>query len=150
MDPKGTSQLDPKLKEAYERVMGTNLSSSDMPPEPNPQQQPPPPPPSQQPQSQFGGINPPPPHSDTPPEFPAEVEASIPPPVHLDTSSTQQPPPVFQSYSLENSTPQEDGQTLQKQHSKFAVSTPILVVLGVAFFVAYALLWVMVFGIKLF
>lgn len=51
MDPKKPSTLDPKLKEVYERVMGTNLSAgspkSSLPPQPV--RPAPPPQPAQQP-----------------------------------------------------------------------------------------------------
>ncbi|MCL5970526.1 MAG: hypothetical protein M1450_03435 [Patescibacteria group bacterium] len=60
MDPKKQlTNLDPKLKETYDRVMGMNLSSSPQPPPPQPTQPaevPKPPPAPKQPSSAVGVV----------------------------------------------------------------------------------------------
>lgn len=147
MDPKDLNQLDPKLREAYERVMGTNVPSpaqdlSGVSQNQAPEQNIPTAAPSEP--------TPPPPAQASP-----ISQATEPPPVSIDTSQSSQtptsPPPVYQSYSAENGASPTSPQTTAVHHSsRFAISTPILVVLGVMFFAAYAALWIMVFGIKLF
>lgn len=138
MDPKNLNQLDPKIKEAYDRVMGTDLTSPQTPSEPA--------------APQFGAQTIP-----SAPEPAKEYAPPPPPPIHLDTSQAPEtpvtPPPVFQSFNSETaSQPTSPAPEAVAVHhsSRFAISTPILMVLGIAFFIAYAALWVMVFGIKLF
>lgn len=158
MDPKNLNQLDPRLKAAYDRVMGTDLSTSNAPQAPNPNPQSPIVEPTQAPQ--FGTQNVPPAQEQapqySPPPLDSQPPTPAPPPVYLDTSSVPTPapsvvPPVYQSFNSETGSQPQAPETATVHHSsRFSVSTPILVVLGIAFFIAYAVLWIMVFGIKLF
>ncbi len=94
MDPQKLSQLDPKLRDAYQRVMGTQLPDLQAPPAPTQDrlvqtQNPPPPPeptsdPTQMPQSE---------PEPTPPPLPAEpdsIPVSVPTPI-IEEPSLQTP-----------------------------------------------------------
>ncbi|OGH23962.1 MAG: hypothetical protein A3J69_01285 [Candidatus Levybacteria bacterium RIFCSPHIGHO2_02_FULL_42_12] len=98
MNPAKPQDLDPRLKEVYERVMNTRVASL-------PQQQPAQPQP--QPQQQAPRVQP-----------------------------TQQTGPV---------TFRADQVSTKKRGVPFAA----LVVLGVLFFVAYSLLWLRIFNVKI-
>lgn len=163
MDPKNLNQLDPKIKEAYDRVIGTDLTSpqTSSPNAQIPTSEPSPQPPPEPSVSQFAPPSPPPPpsfgSSQTSPQSVPDVSRQKTPqvPVHLDTSQTPETPvsslPVYQSFNSETgSQPVVPEATAIHHNSRLSVSTPILVVLGILFFAAYAVLWVMVLGIKLF
>lgn len=154
MDPKNINQLDPKLKEAYDRVMGVDLSSSQgqpAAPPPPPVQTPPPPPPlganplpqtsppvHDLPPAQNPNIPPPPPPLNPAPEA---QEASPPVP-------ERRSPDVFQSFNASNqSEKQEQANPSTSFKPKSKVSTPILVFVGAIFFVIYAILWGKIFGL---
>jgi len=158
MDPKDINQLDPKLREAYERVMGTNIPAPSTPQAPNEPSVQPPAEPSTPPFTTSTPAPASPPSFDSSQTSPAAQEnppAEAPPaPVHLDTSQAPNPvspPPVYQSYNAESGSQPPSSEAAVVHHSsRLSISTPILVVLGITFFIAYAALWIMVFGIKLF
>lgn len=196
MDPKNLSGLDPKLKEAYERVMGTPL--------PNPQT------PSPQPPSTPPTGGPTPVQSDQPPSEPAIPPAPAsepnpepnppqpfpnlpePPPVAQPTvEATPAPPPPSLSptepvsFSSNEFVQQPAKAPQQEQEQKtmhselpltaavskgtthvvsgyvapgaskskgsfgLKLSTPILLVVGVAFLILYALVWIRIFNLSL-
>ncbi|MBI1982370.1 MAG: hypothetical protein HYY87_02160 [Candidatus Levybacteria bacterium] len=158
MDPKNQlSGLDPKLKEAYERVMGTTIplasaplsgASADKPASPlaspEPQQGEPASPPPQQPPTQ----------EPTPP--PAAIPQS-PEPSPLSQQPEPQPPPVQTTEPTPN--PQEvhiatgfvaNAAKKEKMGGGLKISRPIFMALGVTFLVLYVFFWIRVFNLSLF
>lgn len=120
MDNKTPQQLDPKLKEAYDRVMGTVVT----PPLKTPQPATPPLPEHQQSVSSVSPVSPTP--------------AAQPEPEHEQTTptptTTVEAQPIIQK-----------GVPLKK---KGKVS-PLIIFLGIIVFIAvYAIVWVKYFGLK--
>ena len=164
MDPNKLGQLDPKLKEAYDRVM----NAATPPP-------PPPPPYSQTPQtaqtSPSQGVNPPPPPPPplSSPQTAKEESSSPPPPPHLSMPAKEVPPlvntpppdistkgftPMNASVSVSSSNtiaskfPAYKAGTL-KAHKGGNVPTVLWILLAAVFFIAYTLIWVRVLGVSL-
>lgn len=140
MDPnKGLNQLDPKLKEAYERVMGTaNAAQGTAPQQPaqTPAAATPPPAPasSQTASNPYGNLQ-----QDAGTQASPQMVTSP-----ASASYAPTPPPVFQSFNA--SAPQQPQATAGVK-SKQKISLPILIVLGLMFFAVYAVLWMKVFKI---
>ncbi len=118
MNPKTPQDLDPKLKEAYDRVMGANVDNGSAP--------------AQGPQVV------PPPQPMTPPT------ASVPPSQTPFNQTVEAPPPINVSaptYTVPNLQP---AQPVKK---KSKVSPVIFLVVGLAFFAVYAVVWAKIFGL---
>jgi hypothetical protein len=133
MDPQKLSQLDPKLREAYQRVMGTSI--------PNPPQAPPVQRQAPVPQPQ------PTPKSVETPSMPT------PPSQHIEAIPTQpQPIPVqapsnFANFTPPPSTPQAQTITMKK---KSGIVMPIIfTIVGLIFIVIYTFFWTKIFNLKL-
>src|SRR3989344_4506461 len=124
MDPK-LSNLDPKLKEAYDRVMGGPTPPSPPPANPNPEPVPPPVEPSPPPMS------PPPP----PPPMPGASAASE--TVHIGPvgPATMQPPPMPTPTEAVKPYP---NQVLHAEKGS-KISPLIIVVLVFVFLISYTL-----------
>ncbi|MBI2033251.1 MAG: hypothetical protein HYT10_02190 [Candidatus Levybacteria bacterium] len=151
MDPKTAQNLDPKLKEAYDRVMGTSLPATSPAPAVPPSQ--------------------PAPHIETtaptpPPSQPMQIfqanEAKSPPPQHTSEPApfTHVNPPAVHTASPVSSTSQ--GSTISsgfvaggtKNHSSTSsesagVSSKVLFLAGVVFFLIYTLFWIKFTGLTL-
>jgi hypothetical protein len=133
MNPKTPANLDPKLKETYERVMGTSFASATPPPaQPRPVQttvvQEPQPPIAAQP------VTPPPPPIDV--ANPASEMVSSPQTPKIgDPFKETVPPPA---------TVVMKGNNAKKKNILLPV---LLVVGGLIFFIAYGVIWAKVFGL---
>lgn len=147
MDPKNLPSLDPKLKEAYDRVMSTSLPQT-------------PPTPTQ-----------PAPQAPTPPTTPEPVAApTTPAPVATPAQSTLPPIPttaVQPAAPTNVVTPTPAYTTLSAPEpatthsstfvagaahtapSKSKISPVLLIVLGVVFFAVYSLFWLRFFNVPL-
>lgn len=174
MDPQKLSQLDPKLREAYQRVMGTSMSDSA--PAGGPTPPPPMPDPNSIPQSQPLPTTepiptPPPPTIENPttqPTQPSEAPMSepqsqplTPQPEAIPTlqSVPQQPPIQPANFDQMNSevaaplpsanftapAPQTQTNSLKKKNSMI----PILIgIAGIIFIAVYTLFWTKIFNFK--
>ena len=120
MNPKTPQDLDPKLKEAYDRVMGANVDTGSVPVQ-GPQIVPPPSP-AVPPLTASAPID------QTP--FNRTVGAS-PPPINVSAPT----------YTVPNLQP---AQPVKK---KSKVSPVIFLVIGLAFFAVYAVVWAKIFGL---
>ena len=137
MDPQKLSQLDPKLREAYQRVMGTPIPE----PEPTPT-----------PTSTI----------QEPPTAP-QTESSMPQPKSVPTPEApmpQQPPAQAANFVQMNSevaatpsstnfaTPAPQAQTITLK-KKNGIMVPILFgIAGLIFIAVYTLFWTELFGLK--
>lgn len=126
MDPKNIPpNLDPKLKEVYERVMGTPVGGTN----PQPASQPPLPP---QTQPSWAPPLPPPP-------------SPIPPPPPPQTSAPQQSRP-FPVVNLPAAAPKQETAVSVPQ-KKSHLTTIIFAIVGLVFFAVYALFWMRFFNL---
>ena len=121
MNPKTPQDLDPKLKEAYDRVMGANVDTGSVPAQGS--QIVPPPSPAVPPLTASASIN------QTP--LNQTVGAAFPPPINVPAST----------YTVPNLQP---AQPVKK---KSKVSPMIFLVIGLAFFAVYAVVWAKIFGL---
>ena len=137
MNPKSINDLDPKLKETYERVMGTSLGTNPIPtppvmttqqtPEPQPVTQPAP---EQSPKPQM------------------QVKTS-------PTASTNEGTTVSQVFRADNQNKTNEPATVSSPSFKKAVSTktninkllPIIVVVAIVFFIIYGVVWAKLLGL---
>ncbi|MBI4096457.1 MAG: hypothetical protein HY425_01940 [Candidatus Levybacteria bacterium] len=157
MDPQKLSQLDPKLRDAYQRVMGTVIPDPPVPaPQPTPQPEPTPAP-----------IAEPAPAIEEPAVPPAEPPAapSIPQQPISEPELTINPQPQAANFVQMNSEISAAPDVAAVPDSNFAMPAqaqtatikkksnalmPILfVIAGVVFIVIYALFWTKVFNLKL-
>lgn len=132
MDPQKLASLDPKLRDAYQRVMGTPI--------PQPQTPPPPPMPAPDP-------NP----SPTPEPIPTP-QPTIPqqPPTSasnfVQMNSEVATPPTSANFSAPQPQPAAQTMTVKKKNGMM----PILIGIAGLFFIAiYTLFWTKVFNFKL-
>jgi hypothetical protein len=137
MNPKSINDLDPKLKETYERVMGTSLGTNPIPtppvmttqqtPEPQPVTQPAP---EQSPKPQM------------------QVKTS-------PTASTNEGTTVSQVFRADNQNKTNEPATVSSPSFKKAASTktninkllPIIVVVAIVFFIVYGVVWAKLLGL---
>ena len=134
MNPKSVNDLDPKLKETYERVMGTSFGSNPTPPAPTMETQP----------IEQNVTQPAPEQS---PEPQMQVETP--------TASTNQETTVSQVFRADESTKSPDTTTVNppsknETTTKTNKSKSMLIIIGVGaviFFVAYAVLWAKLLGL---
>ncbi|MDO8657463.1 MAG: hypothetical protein Q7K55_01885 [Candidatus Levybacteria bacterium] len=140
MDPKKPSTLDPKLKEVYERVMGTNLPSGS--PQSSPQPQPVRPvPPPQQAQSTQGNIPQPVRPQPLPPIRPVQAAgAATNPPYYSQiqeaaSETVKINPPAKTPASVVTESPKNSS----------AVLIAVFMVVIIIFFVVYAVVWMKFF-----
>lgn len=162
MDPQKLSQLDPKLRDAYQRVMGTPIPEvqTQTPPPPPGQPSPmPDPTPTPTPMPQPEPTPTPTPTIQEPPVAPFEPPAVPPTPVQ-EPAIPQQPPPsnFVQMNSEVASTPSQNftnpGVAPQSQtialKKKNGMMMPVLFgIVGVVFIVVYTLFWTKIFNFKL-
>lgn len=161
MDPKTQlSGLDPKLKEAYERVMGTTIPPASPPPvppqepavsvptgqtEPVPPKEPVSPPPAQEPIQE---PTPPPVAPPQPPEPAAPpLQQPEPPPI------PPVQPPVIKNEPVSSPAQPTGFVANAAKKGKLAglkISPPILMAVGVAFLALYIFFWMRVFNLSLF
>lgn len=123
MDPKKTQTLDPKLKEIYERVMGTPTSPSTTAPQ-GALTAPPP-----LPQTQGVPSTPQQPLKSTPTEPLAQREQNPEAPTQLYTATT--------------------GGFVAKEKSGSSLTNILLVTTAIVFFTIYALFWLRYFNLSL-
>lgn len=176
MDPQKLSQLDPKLRDAYQRVMGTPIPQVQTQPasprgEPVQAQTPPPPPgqpssmpdpiPTPAPMPQPEPTPTPTPTIQEPPVTPFEPPAAPPTPTP-EPSIPQQPPTQpsnfvqmnsevasapSQNFTTPSAVPQSQTIALKKKNG---MMMPILFgVVGLVFIVVYTLFWTKIFNFKL-
>jgi len=121
MNPKTPQDLDPKLKEAYDRVMGGNFSPT--------------PPVSKMPEI---------PKTETP--APVAANTAIPPAAPLPnplSAEVTMPPLSVMSPSTIAST----GQPTTSTKKKSGISPIIFLLVGLVFFAIYAVVWAKVFNL---
>ncbi|MDO8460918.1 MAG: hypothetical protein Q7S38_00585 [bacterium] len=144
MDPKTLPNLDPKLREVYERVMKTPIT----PPSPTSNIQPPPPaspslggpPPTPQPPVSVPANNEP---SPVPSAKPPVAQLSPTPQNTFHSTQVFNPdtavPPSTTSPSTDTAAPKSKGK----------ISPVVLVLVGVVFFAIYAVVWISFFKVSL-
>ena len=134
MNPKGVNDLDPKLRETYERVMGTSFQTAAAPVAPQNPTQP-------QPVLKTEAIAPEPPVQAAAPVAPPPPEMIPSPQVYKanDPFKDIDPPPaeVFTNNAV----------VAPKVKKKSKLKPVLFVFVGLIFFVAYALIWAVVFGL---
>ncbi|MDP3726999.1 MAG: hypothetical protein Q8Q96_01630 [bacterium] len=154
MDPQNQlSGLDPKLKEAYERVMGTTIPPASPPPQQPPTVQESTPPPVIPPQSpepaslpqqpeppSIPPAEPPPPEPPVAPVEPSPVPEALPP--KPQQTVEQQPVHIATGFVA--------GAPNKEKRGGLKISPPVFIVLGVAFLVLYIFFWIRVFNLSLF
>ena len=145
MDPQKLSQLDSKLREAYQRVMGTPILQSQTPPMPTPPMPDPTPAPPPQPEPQppppTGGE--PTPNIEEPPAAPQPATPPIPEP-----AMPIPPPAQADNFVQMNSEVASAQSTAIKK--KNGVMMPVLFgVMGLTFIVIYTFFWTKIFNFKL-
>jgi hypothetical protein len=131
MNPKGPADLDPKLKETYERVMGTSFT----PATPLAQTRPVQTTVVQDPQS---------PVTTQPPQ-PINAATSAP-----EMVSSPQMPKMGESFKGSEESPANvliNGSTAIKTPKKSSLTPVLFIIGGLIFFVAYAVIWAKVFGL---
>lgn len=133
MDPKNIPQnLDPKLKEVYERVMGTPVGGTSSQPPPTPPNGAPKQPLPPQTQPKPAGPLPPPP-------------SPIPPPPLPQTSVPQNSKP-FPVVNLPAAAPKQEAAASVPQ-KKSHLTIVIFAIVGLVFFAVYALFWMRFFNL---
>lgn len=149
MDPQKLSQLDPKLREAYQRVMGTVIPEPQAPAVQAQTPAPPTPPapdsiPTPQPTTPAEQPAIP---SPTEPIQPAAPEIRVTPITEPDIPPPQ---PPTQTANFDQMNSEAAIQTQTPAVKKKRVFMPILIVLGIVVFVViYALIWTKIFNLKL-
>lgn len=125
MNPTTQGQLDPKLKETYDRVMGSQFTVPAAPPK--------------SPVMPSASIPPSPVQTQTPAQT---VQAPLP-------SSGQAIPASApaQVFVASPATPNGSKTTVVKNPSGKKISPVIFIILGIAFFAVYAVVWLKVFRI---
>lgn len=150
MNPKSINDLDPKLREAYEKVMGTTLTRS---PSPAP------------------AAHNPPDNAQTPTQPVQEAAAQPQAPLMQTAAAEQQTAPTIQTIPVQppapvNPTPSPlpsdnpfvqtpeppptvftQTQVTARKSRKLSVLPVLFVVGGLAFFAAYVFIWAKVFGL---
>lgn len=149
MDPKQSAQLDPKLQEAYDRVMGLTLE------QPAPQPSPQPPVTAVEPTQ----ITPSPPVASTPTlNQPVTVTSTALPTTispETDTAPVPSQLPQMSASALDAMSPTPTTPVHKKMHAfiakktaDFKVSPVILIVGAIAFLLIYTVIWVKVFNLS--
>jgi len=119
---KYVSQLDPKLKEAYDRVMGTVITPS----------------------AKESQVIP----STLPPSIPTPPTAPI---EHVNTTPIAHSEPSPMATAVQHqavSSPVSTTQVITIPHKKSRSRALIFMLAGIIFFVVYALLWIKMFNLK--
>lgn len=127
MDPKNLPNLDPKLKEAYERVMGTSTTPPAVPPAVHPAD------------------------AATAPSTPTPPPPAVPPaptqPIPQTVTPIVTPPPTTTQTSHVHTTTSFVAADSTKSSAK--ISPIILLFAGVIFFLVYAVFWLKFFNLPL-
>ncbi len=148
MDPASLSNLDPKLRETYERVMGTTTpAASDTPPTP---------PadgttttPIVEPAPSTTDTTTPTPSTDTPtppPVSPDELSTSAAPPAPDSLARAEQPQTVTISQPLPNPA---TSNVITPPHGHMGLIKVFYVLGGAVFFVIYIFFWLKIFNFNL-
>lgn len=155
MDPQKLSQLDPKLREVYMRVMGTDVPQPQAPSVQTPTSTPPPAPPTLEPQTN--------PTPELPiPQPVSQPQPAIPQPQPVPTPEPmpQQPPMQATNFDQMNSEvqaapssqnflapiPAAQTMAVKKKHHLLPI---LIVAAGLVFVAAYTLFWTKIFNFKL-
>lgn len=154
MDPKSSSPLDPKLQEAYNKVMGTQIPSpapSDTTPLATPPQTSPDIPTPSMPSTPISSQIP----SDTtmPSSAPAEVTSAQPLPTPEEPAAPVATPAVQATVSVgnaptmsyDNATP---TQGFSADKKKMKISPVIIIIGGIVFLIVYSIVWIKVFNLQ--
>ena len=135
MNPKSINDLDPKLKETYERVMGTALGSASTPPAPKMETQP------------------------VKAEAPTVVEPGLQTeqqlPMEAPSVSTNAGTTVSQVFRADNQNKTSEPATVSSPSFKKAAATkininkllPIIVIVAIVFFIIYGVVWAKLLGL---
>lgn len=146
MDPQKLSQLDPKLRDAYQRVMGTPIPDPTPVPQPQPQPEPiPTPPPPVQPPTEPVSE----PQSAIPQPIPTP-EPTIPTPLPTQANSfvqmNSEVASVPSSPNFSAPSPQIQTITIKKKSSLMPILAGVVILI---FLVIYSLFWVKIFNFQL-
>ena len=135
MNQKGVNDLDPKLRETYERVMGTSLASTQPAGQTNAQA------PAPQPVLKTETVVPEPTVQTGAPIAPPAPEMVQSPQVYkaIDPFKDIDPPPA--------EVIAKSGVVLPLAKKKKGLNPAIFIVGGIIFFVVYALVWALVLGL---
>ena len=145
MNPKGANDLDPKLRQAYERIMGNSTAK--------PAAEPPltvSPPQGQAPPQNTANQNPP-----QPPQAPVmQTQTVDTKPSASETLSQFQAPPqnnnsAFGTFSEPpaNTFAQTDSPSTSPPKKKVGIPTPVVVLGAIVFLAVYSLVWAKIFGL---
>ncbi len=131
MDPKAQANLDPKLKEMYDRIMAVNIPSSAAKPTPTPAPQASPPTPTP-----------------TPPPNPISNVAVVPQMATTQATIATSFAPQAQAKPAPQKTSTSFVATVPKKNS--TKLTPLLIAIGVIlFFAVYTVMWIKIFNVPL-
>lgn len=150
MDPKNLNTLDPKLKEVYERVMGTStpLNSS---PQTQQQQSPPSPSPSISIQQPTIPHSPSPTTKTTPPPSDKPVinyAAITSKPSHTSEPKIFKPSqPQTTSFGVVNAEHDKSKPEADTENKKSKTKMILLLILIPLFLLAYTFVWIIIFGV---
>lgn len=173
MNPKSTANLDPKLREAYERIMGTTVPQPNLAKPATPSQvsetpktppvaptipQPPIQPSTQQvntpPKLEVQEVSPEPINIQTPPQMPFPPKQEHPLTEMVQSPQTTNslddkknpfaPNPLLQTSQMVNLTNSQTNSTPKKKNKLMPM---FLSVGGMGFFILYAVIWAKVFGL---
>ena len=161
MDPKSSTQLDPKLQEAYNRVMGTptgndvtqptTATNSTLTPSSLPTDQAGPVMPNVTPISDATVTNPVPTANPVIPD-PINTPAAIDPMANVTPPVIETPPVTIETSQPTMSTVENTASVKSQAFSAkkgMKVSPVILIVGAIVFLIVYTLIWVKVFGLQI-
>lgn len=160
MDPKTLPNLDPKLKEVYERVMGSSAPQASPAPQPSfpPPTQTPPPAPVAPPQPTVAPQTPPPPVPPSPtPTLPNNNNqphaTQVFNPHFSGANKTKVEIPKVEMQSAvptpSTTTPSTAPVQTAQVKGKFKIGVPVIALAGVVFLILYAFFWASIFKIRL-
>jgi outer membrane biosynthesis protein TonB len=133
MNPKYPTNLDPKLREAYDRVMGTGVPPAKAQPQPKPEA-------PQQPVKMVTEPAPAPMHKPQTNDNDSGV-VHFSPDTHTKHKKSEEKPEVNQPA---NTTPAE-----AKSHTSSSATPILLGIIGIIFLLGYALFWAQIFGFNI-
>lgn len=154
MNPKGLNNLDPKLRETYERVMGTSFAPPATPQAPQPAPQP-----ASEPAQNTPPVAPPVPQPVQPVQQPPPAAAPLPQsePAPQDPQPAEMVQSPISTPSFGASNPFQDplpppaeviANNAVVPSKKGSKLIPVLFTIGgIIFFVVYAIVWAKVFGL---
>lgn len=150
MDPQKLASLDPKLREAYQRVMGTTIPDPNPTPQPQPQPEPIPTPPPTVPPVQPPAEPPipqPVPEPEPQPTIPQSEPASTPQVSNfVQMNSEVAATPGSANFATPAPMPQTQTMAVKKKNHLMPILAGVVILI---FLVIYFLFWAKIFNFKL-